>query len=126
MDREQVSRWLADYTGAWRSNDRDQITRLFSADAQYRYHPYEEPVVGAEAIADGWLDEPDDPATWEATFEPVAIDGDTAVAVGTSSYRATDDQPARTYHNCFVMRFDDDARCREFTEWFMKAPDGAG
>ena len=26
------------------------------------------------------------------------------------------------YDNCFVMRFDRDGRCREFTEWFMKRP----
>ena len=26
------------------------------------------------------------------------------------------------YDNCFVMRFDADGRCREFTEWFVKRP----
>jgi hypothetical protein len=26
------------------------------------------------------------------------------------------------YDNCFVMRFDSDGLCREFTEWFMKRP----
>ena len=28
----------------------------------------------------------------------------------------------KVYDNCFVMRFDGDGRCREFTEWFMKRP----
>jgi hypothetical protein len=28
----------------------------------------------------------------------------------------------RAYDNCFVMRFDSDGRCREFTEWYMKRP----
>jgi hypothetical protein len=28
----------------------------------------------------------------------------------------------REYHNCFVMRSDDDGRCADFTEWFMQQP----
>ena len=122
MDHQQVAAWLSDYIAAWRSNDRGRIMGLFTDDARYRYHPFDEPVVGAAAIADGWLDAPDDPSTWEASYEPVAVDDDTAVAVGVSSYRATADQPARTYANCFVLRFHEDGRCRELTEWFMKAP----
>ena len=123
MDHETVQRWLDDYVEAWRTYERERITALFTDDAAYRYHPYDDPVVGAAAIADDWLEHPDEPGTWEASYSPLAVDGDTAVAVGTSSYDATDDAPARTYSNCYVMRFDDDGRCREFTEWFMKHPD---
>ena len=120
--REDVARWLSDYIDAWRSNDRRQIARLFSPDARYRYYPYEDPVIGAEAIADSWLSDPDDPESWEASYEPVAVDGDTAVAVGVSRYAATADQPAREYHNSFVLRFDDAGRCRELTEWYVQTP----
>ena len=28
----------------------------------------------------------------------------------------------KVFHNCFVMRFDDDGRCREFTEFYMRQP----
>jgi ketosteroid isomerase-like protein len=123
VDRAEVSQWLADYVTAWRTNDAGRIAALFTADAAYRYHPYEEPIVGGEAIAADWLEEPDDPDVWEAEYEAVAVDGDTAVAVGTSVYRATAARPARTYHNCFVLRFAADGRCREFTEWFVQRPD---
>jgi hypothetical protein len=122
MNREQAARWLDDYVAAWRSNDRGAIETLFTADAHYRYAPYEDPLLGAVAIADSWLADPDDPATWEAAYEPVAVDGDTVVAVGLSRYRATEEQPARTYHNCYLLRFADDGRCRDFTEWFMPEP----
>ena len=122
MDRADVSQWLEGYVDAWRSNDRAAIVALFTDDARYRYYPYDEPLVGADAIADSWLGEPDDPATWEAEYAPVAVDGDTAVVVGHSRYRATAERPARTYHNCFVIRFADDGRCREFTEWFVQEP----
>jgi hypothetical protein len=26
----------------------------------------------------------------------------------------------RIFHNCFVLRFDGDGRCREFTEYYMQ------
>ena len=31
---------------------------------------------------------------------------------------------ARTYANCFVMSFDAEGRCREFTEYYLRHPDG--
>ena len=80
VERERVAAWLADYIAAWRSNDEQQIRALFTEDAVYRYHPYDEPVVGAADIAADWLEHPDDPDEWEASYQPIAVDGDTAVA----------------------------------------------
>ena len=31
----------------------------------------------------------------------------------------------RIYDNVFLLRFDDDGRCIEFTEYFLKRPDPA-
>lgn len=122
MDRDGVARWLTSYVEAWSSNDRDRIAALFSATATYRYAPFDDPLVGRDAIVAGWLEDPDEPDSWEASYVPVAVDGDTAVAVGRSSYRATEERPARTYHNCYVMQFDADGRCSDFTEWYMQQP----
>jgi len=49
------------------------------------------------------------------------VDGDTYVAHGRTRY-LTDDRSDidREFANVFVCRFDDDGRCREFTEWFMR------
>jgi ketosteroid isomerase-like protein len=131
MERADVDRWLADYVEAWQTYDRDRIGALFSDDAEYRYHPYDEPVRGREAIVAAWLGEDenadasdrDEPGTYEASYRAIAVDGETAVATGTSTYRKGRDGPvADVYDNCFVIRFDGDGRCREFTEWFMKRP----
>jgi ketosteroid isomerase-like protein len=124
IDRATVERWLADYVAAWKSYDREAIAALYTEDAECRYHPYDEPIRGRDAIVESWFGQGDsapsrDPkGTYDATFHPVAIDGDLAVAVGASSY--TD--PAVVYDNCFLIRFDAHGRCREFTEWFMQRP----
>jgi ketosteroid isomerase-like protein len=131
MEKADVSRWLEDYVQAWKSYDRSAIGALFSDDVSYRYHPYDEPVRGREAVVSSWLGESEDdgasardvPGTYDADYLPVAVDGDVAVATGLSTYYAGSDVPVReVYDNCFVMRFDSDGRCREFTEWYMKRP----
>jgi ketosteroid isomerase-like protein len=131
MEHGAVVTWLEAYVEAWRSYDRAQIEALFSDDVKYRYHPYDEPVEGRRAVVESWLGEGDDEGastrdaegTYEASYEPVAVDGDVAVATGTSTYTREPGGPVeKVYDNCFVIRFDGDGRCREFTEWFMKRP----
>jgi ketosteroid isomerase-like protein len=117
MKREDVSRWLAAYVEAWKSYDRDRIGALFSEDAGYRYYNHQEPRRGREAIIASWLAERDAEGTYDADYRVVAVDGEVAVAIGRSMYSAEPGGPIdRVYDNCFVMRFGDDGRCREFTE----------
>ena len=123
MDRAGVASWLQRYGAAWRSYDRDQIAALFADDARYRYHPYDEWIRGREAIVESWFDEPDEPGSYEAAYEPVAVDGEVAVAVGESVYTDPDGSVREAYDNCFVMRFDGDGRCAEFTEYYVRRPD---
>ena len=126
MTREEIDDWLRRYRAAWQSYERDDITALFTADVEYRYHPWDEPVVGSETIAESWLDREarDEPGTWEAEYRCIAVDGDTAVATGHSTYFVEPGGPLRTvYDNCFVMEFTR-GRCRSFTEFFMERPKG--
>jgi hypothetical protein len=116
MNANDMQAWLDRYVEAWRANAAGPIEELFSPDATYRYHPYdaaERTLQGRDAIVASWLDSPDDPATWEARYEPYAIDGDRAVAIGRSHYQPVGDDP------------DADGRCTEFTEYFMLEPRGA-
>jgi ketosteroid isomerase-like protein len=132
MDRADVTRWLDDYVEAWKTYDRERIAALFAEDVEYRYHPYDEPVRGRDAVVESWLGEGEhegastrDPeGTYDASYRPVAVDGDVAVATGSSTYFERPGGPVdKVYDNCYVMRFAGNGRCREFTEWFIKRPD---
>ncbi len=122
MDATDVDRWLARYVAAWKSYDRSAIGELFSEDANYRYHPYDEPVIGREAIVESWFEEPDEPGSFDASYECYAVDGDRAVAVGSSTYFDAGGGVEKVYDNVYLLRFEGDGRCAEFTEWFMKRP----
>lgn len=126
MTEADVQAWLDRYVEAWRSNDAATIGELFSEDARYRYHAYDEWVEGRDAIVASWLESPDDPAGWDAHYEPWLVAGEQAVAVGTSRYVASGDTPARNYWNCFLLRFGTDGRCAEFTEYYVREPAAEG
>ena len=72
MDEAAVARWLDDYVAAWRTYDEIGISTLFSEDAVYRFHPWDDgdSVRGREAIVSNWLEEPDAPGTWSAEIVP--------------------------------------------------------
>jgi len=131
MTREDVDRWLDAYIEAWATYDRERILGLFSDDVEYRYHPNDQPVRGRDAVADVWLGEAthqgasarDEPGTFEAVYRAVAVEGDVAVATGETTYLTEPGGPVdKVYDNCYVMRFDSEGRCREFTEWYMQRP----
>ena len=131
MDHRNARDWLDRYVKAWMSYDPDDISRLFSENVAYRYHPYDEPILGRDAVVASWLGEGessdgstrDAPGTYDAEYSPVAVDGDTVVATGTSRYRDVPGGPVvRAYENCFVIRFDGGGRCREFTEYYIRRP----
>ena len=126
MDRNEVQRWLDDYVAAWKSYDRNAVAALFAEDARYRYHPWDDWLESRDAIADDWLADRDEPDSWTAAYEAFAVAGETAVAVGKSTYTNPDGSIRKVYENCFLMRFDDEGRCAEFTEFFMEQPKTPG
>jgi ketosteroid isomerase-like protein len=129
MDRAAAQAWLDRYVSAWLSYEANDIAELFTEDVAYRYHPHDNPIVGRAAVVASWLGESesdaastrDAPGTYSARYAPVAVDGDVVVSTGISSYREQPDGPVvRVYDNCFVMRFDAQGRCSEFTEYYVQ------
>lgn len=127
IDSDAVQRWLLAYAHAWETYDPAEISALFTDDAEYRWHPWdedEEVARGREAIVGAWLSSRDTPGTYQGDYGPLMVRGDAAIAVGTSRYFRDCTRSAldREYHNLWVLRFAEDGRCSSFTEWYMKAP----
>ena len=126
VTRDAVQRWLDAYVDAWRTYDADAIGELFAEDATYRYHPYDpEAIVGRAAIVADWRGDQDEPGSWAAHYEPYAVEGDRAVAIGWSRYYedASKAKLIREYRNVYLLLFDPEGRCTEFTEFFMETPE---
>ena len=127
MTRESVEAWLDAYAHAWDTYDAKDVEPLFTEDAEYRYHPADDPEEGRELIIFGWLNpngdasRRDKPGTFAMDVHPFAVDGDRAVAVGTCTYYAdaTKSKVDRIYYNNWLLEFAPDGRCRSFTEYYM-------
>lgn len=93
MDRLAFGDWLDRYVDAWKTYNEEAIGELFSEDASYRYHPWDdadETVSGREQIVANWLANRDRPDSWAAEYRPWVTDGGGAVAVGVSRYLGPD------------------------------------
>jgi hypothetical protein len=117
LTRETVQRWLDDYVAAWRSYDPEAIRALFALQATYAYEPWEAPLQGPDAVVASWLEDRDDPGSWEATYSPALIEGEAAIAKGETRY-----SDGRQFSNLFELEFDAEGRCTRFVEWYLEQP----
>ena len=109
---DDVRAWVSEYERGWREYDLSAVERLFTADGRYASSPVEDALVGHEAIAGIWLEEPGTEFTM--TAEPVAVEGNRAVVRVDVQYTAP---RSRRYRELWVLRFAGDGRVEEFEEW---------
>ncbi|MEV7607093.1 nuclear transport factor 2 family protein [Paenarthrobacter sp. NPDC089322] len=112
-----VNAWMDQYLRAWTSNEPDEIRALFTEDAVYNTRPNSDsPWRGHDEIVREWSgDSADQPEDWTFEWTLLGRDGDTAFIQGLTTY--LNGEP--TYDNLWVIRFAEDGRARDFTEWFM-------
>ena len=79
MTHNDVQVWLDRYIAAWSSYDPEAIGALFADDAEYRYQPWADPVVGRDAIVADWLSDKDESGSWAAHYDVWAFDGERQV-----------------------------------------------
>jgi len=115
-DADAVTAWINAYVRAWNTNDPQDIGELFAEQAVYHTAPFDPPWRGRGQIIDGWLGRKDEPGETTFDWRPVAVTDAVAVVQGTTVY------PTQTFSNLWVIRLDEDGRCREFTEWWMQHP----
>ena len=82
--------------------------------------PFAAPKIGHDAITADWIERKDEPGTWQAWLEPLLVHDDTAIVTGKVDYTN-----GNRYANLWVIRFGDDGRAAEFTEWWMDRPEEA-
>jgi uncharacterized protein (TIGR02246 family) len=122
MTRADFERWLERYRAAWTTDDPEQIGALFTEDATYSPWPFSKPWEGRQAIVTKWVERGDSKDPWRFDSELVAVEGDTGVVKGLTTYPAHDDQAEDAYSNIWVIRLEPDGRARSFAEWWVQRP----
>jgi ketosteroid isomerase-like protein len=113
---DHLDRWMDGYVAAWASNDADDIAALFTPDAVYDPQTPEGEWHGVDEIVRRWQERDQNEENWEFEWLPLVETPDIAVITGRTRYL----DPPVSYRNLFVIRFTDDGRCYDFTEWWIE------
>jgi hypothetical protein len=127
ITHEHVQRWIDAYAKAWETYAPEDIGTLFTDDAEYRWHPADDPEKGRDTIVFAWLhpggnaSSRDKPGTYAMDVKPYAVEGNKAVAVGICTYwtDTSRSKVARIYYNNWLLEFGPDGKCSSFTEYWM-------
>lgn len=117
---ERLHEWMDRYVLAWSTNDPEQIATLFSEGAVYDPQTAGGEWHGVEEIVEQWIEIGDEEDNWEFEWRPLVESDDLAIVVGKTHYF----EPAMSYRNLFVIRFDEEDRCYDFTEWYIEEDPG--
>jgi ketosteroid isomerase-like protein len=118
MDAGQVEDWLERYGRAWEARDPGAAEALFAEDATYRETPFAEPLRGAAAVREYWADVTDPQEDVRFGYELLAVTGELAIALWTSTFTRVPGGERAELDGVFVLRFGDDGLCRELREWW--------
>jgi ketosteroid isomerase-like protein len=122
MDRTHLATWLDAYRHAWSTDYPADIAALFTEDATYSPWPFSAGWSGRDRIVEKWVERGDSKRTWEFEHEILAVDGDTAIVRGLTTYPAQGDEPEGIYSNIWLIRLEPDGRARQFAEWWVEKP----
>ncbi|MFQ5554051.1 MAG: nuclear transport factor 2 family protein [Acidimicrobiia bacterium] len=123
MREDELHSWLDAYGRAWESNDSDGFVALFSDGASYAENPYDDPVVGSDAIREyfGLMAQHQKDVSFGFEIHSVSP----VVAHWWASYsKVTNGEPTRL-DGVFLLDFDDDGRCASLREWWHADPSPA-
>lgn len=117
---ERLNTWMDGYVDAWTTNDPDSIAALFAEDAVYDPQTAGGEWDGVDEIVTHWTEIDDDPDNFEFQWFAIAENDEMAVVRANTRYHS----PPLTYRNLFVIYFNDDGLCRDFTEWYIEEDQG--
>lgn len=113
--------WLDAYGEAWVEGNPSQIVNLFDADARYHVTPFDEPLVGHDAIQRYWEAGPRD-AHQDVRFshDVIAVAGECGVARWHASLFHASAGHRIELDGVFVAEFDAGGHCTVLREWWHK------
>lgn len=117
---ERLDSWMDGYVLAWSTNEAEDIAALFTEDAVYDNQTAEGERDGIEEIVAFWQEIDDNEDNWDFEWQPLVETDEVAVITGRTRYQ----DPPMSYRNLFVIRFTEDDRCYDFTEWYIEEDDG--
>lgn len=118
LTADQFSEWIEMYGKASKENDARASSELFAMDARYYETPFDEPMVGHEAIYQYWLKGAKTLKDKESCYEILAIKENLGIARWQSKFTVIDSDKRVALDCLFLVEFDEHEKCSVFREWW--------
>jgi ketosteroid isomerase-like protein len=121
LSLEEYKKWLDDYGEAWQKGDADAAIGLFSDGAEYYETPFDEPMVGKEAIHKYWSEGAgESQRDVRFLYEVITVRENKGVAQWHASFVRIPSGTHVELDGILVAEFDDSGRCLVFREWWHR------
>ena len=110
--------WLEKYGEASREGDPQASANLFSQDAEYYESPFDDPIVGRDAIYQYWSAGAENFRDQESTYEILSVKDDLGIARWQSRFTNNNTGKRLALDCIFLAEFDIDGKCSVFREWW--------
>ncbi|OQY85124.1 MAG: hypothetical protein B6D40_04150 [Anaerolineae bacterium UTCFX3] len=115
---ERFTAWMTEYGRASAENDPQASANLFAPDARYYESPFDEPMVGRDAIYEYWNKGAQNLKDKKSSFEILSVTGNTGIARWQSSFTVVESGERLALDCLFVVEFNADGLCQTFREWW--------
>jgi ketosteroid isomerase-like protein len=115
---EAFDHWMHAYGKASKNNDAKASADLFAPDARYYESPFDEPMVGRQAIREYWEKGAQSLKDKESTYEIFAVKDNLGIARWQSQFTGIKTGKRLALDCLFLVEFDEDVKCSLFREWW--------
>jgi len=115
---DRFSKWMEIYGKASKDNDPKASAELFAQDAIYYETPFDEPMVGREAIYQYWLKGAQRLKDKVSTFEIITVKDNLGIARWQSQFTVIESGKRLALDCLFLVEFDENEKCSVFREWW--------
>jgi hypothetical protein len=115
---QQFAEWLDTYGRASKENDPQASADLFSLDARYYETPFDEPLIGRDAIYQYWSQGARALKDKENSYEIFSVKDNLGIARWQSQFTVINSGKRLALDCLFLVEFDENGLCRVFREWW--------
>lgn len=115
---EMFNTWLEIYGKASRENDPQASADLFSLDGKYYESPFDEPMIGRDAIYQYWSKGAQNLKDKESMYEILSVKDNLGIARWHSQFTNINTGKRLALDCIFLVEFNVDGKCSEFREWW--------
>lgn len=119
--RNEFEKWLDAYGAAWQAGDAQAAIELFADDAEYYETPFDDPMIGKDAISQYWTEGAGkSQKDVHFSYEPLAVVENVGLARWRASFVRIPSGNQVELDGFLLAEFDGGGKCSVFREWWHR------